>query len=158
MNDRNARLARTIMVVTWFFMLAIIILLLLFHTKEGKHTTLTITPEVAANLRGADGKDGIVDYTKVNDMVVEEVDKQISSVPKPKDGQNGANGTDGYTPVKDVDYVDGKDGKDGVNGVDGRERLLRFNPETKSFETQLAGDEFWEVLLDVCGEFPRMCE
>lgn len=156
MKDPQARLARTVMVITWFFMIVVTILLLLLYLKDEKPVTLS--PQIMASLRGKDGAngaDGVVDWNELEAIIDEKVEEKVASIPRPKDGAAGKDGANGSTPVKGIDY---DDGKDGVNGVDGRERIIRFNAETRSFETQLAGDEFWEVILDVCSEFPIMCK
>lgn len=69
---------------------------------------------------GTDGKDAEVDYSKVDRYVETHVNSAmalaLSSIPRPKDGENGINGTNG---------TNGTNGRDGVDGTSMSEKEAR---------------------------------
>ena len=90
----------------------------------------------AGDVRGAPGKDGDeVDVEALKAAILADVEKTVSALPKPKDGEDGKPGLDGKDadPVKVAALVaaevekavsalpkpkDGEDGKPGANGED----------------------------------------
>lgn len=73
----------------------------------------------APGLNGKDGMDGMsITVDDVREVITEEVQKAVASLPKPERGEKGEPGKDGR---------DGVDGKDGVNGIDGKDGAAGLN-------------------------------
>lgn len=110
----------------------------------------------------------VIDYEKISNLVEQEVNRQVKSLPKPTngvdgtDGQNGANGNNG------TDGHNGQSGKSayeiwldagnhgtvaeflaslrGEKGDRGESPVLRLNPTTGVVESKLPTDFFWQAV------------